>query len=716
MTSDQPKKALIPKVGPDPTLLSRKEVDVLYDTLDDVINALARLGVDAIVTGGSLLGAVRQHSILFCDDDIDLTIIDHDGSVYETIVRPNLQNELGDQYLYQIAPWEGGDRIRPKRMSNVFLDLFVLKRYNNLDDLKQLIGVKKNGKPQSEGYINEIVDKMVSAANAQGETTPLCPFWHFATRKAVEMWTKEVYRDSELFPLERNLKMGPVVGIAGPRMPVTLLKRAFGVDCFDVYFQSASHRTEPQTQNHHKETLTDPDEHLPPLVLAGGTWEAGTKTPLEESHYLPMQPTSRAKRRHTLHNKAQLYSYLEMQSAREKGWMQETTNRESSPDLLRSRPNRTIYMDGVFDLFHIGHLEAIQKCSELGNRVIIGVTGDADATGYKRAPIVPESERVAIIKALKDVDEVVCPCPLIVTEEFMQKHGIDLVVHGFANDADAKRQEEFFAIPAATGRFQRISYYHGLSTTDRIRNIQSLVAPNLGPVDKALLDDRPGKPNKWFGSTLAAVTQSATSIPFDPFPITLRQAIEPHIEKARKRREETFGAVREATGVSECDAIMAQFYGNLAKEGDFDFDNTQNPLREMLLESLNLPFDFDLSRIHEVEGRKDELMELLASQREPSLFQQAYDAFVRDVCAPHMASTLEGCNEIYYQAYPCIRIVQPDEFSIGPHSDIAYGHHPCSVNYYVPLTQIGGASSLFLESRPGAEDWHPIEGNYGKGA
>jgi hypothetical protein len=58
-------------------------------------------------------------------------------------------------------------------------------------------------------------------------------------------------------------------------------------------------------------------------------------------------------------------------------------------------------------------------------------------------------------------------------------------------------------------------------------------------------------------------------------------------------------------------------------------------------------------------------------------------------------------------------MIQPREFSIGPHADVAYGHHPCSVNFYVPLTQIGGSSALFLESRAGSEDWHPIQGNIG---
>jgi cytidyltransferase-like protein len=130
------------------------------------------------------------------------------------------------------------------------------------------------------------------------------------------------------------------------------------------------------------------------------------------------------------------------------------------------RPQRTVYMDGVFDLFHFGHLQAIQQCAKLGSRVVIGVTGEADAADYKVPPIVPELECRAIIAALQDVDKVVCPCPLIVMEEFMKTHHIDLVVHGLSNDADAQRQEKFFAIPAHQGKFQMIPYFHGLSTTD----------------------------------------------------------------------------------------------------------------------------------------------------------------------------------------------------------------------------------------------------------
>ena len=101
-----------------------------------------------------------------------------------------------------------------------------------------------------------------------------------------------------------------------------------------------------------------------------------------------------------------------------------------------TRPRRKIYMDGVFDLFHVGHLRAIEQCAALGDRVVIGVTGDKDAASYKRPPILSQHDRVAVIQGLSIVDTIVCPCPLNVTESFLEEYAIDLAVHGFADAAD----------------------------------------------------------------------------------------------------------------------------------------------------------------------------------------------------------------------------------------------------------------------------------------
>ena len=132
---------------------------MLYETLSAIRAALDRLGVDYIVTGGSLLGAVRQHSLLFCDDDIDVTIIDtvdeHGTTAYERVsqrlgtelgedfapipfISPSSPlhlpyisptSPLGEEFAYTIRPWEGGDKVRLKRMDSVFVDIFTLRRF-----------------------------------------------------------------------------------------------------------------------------------------------------------------------------------------------------------------------------------------------------------------------------------------------------------------------------------------------------------------------------------------------------------------------------------------------------------------------------------------------------------------------------------------------------------------------------------------------------------
>ena len=69
-----------PKLGPESTLLSRTQVDALYKVLSAVTEGLDRLRVPYIMTGGSLLGAIRQKSILFCDDDIDVAIVEESSN------------------------------------------------------------------------------------------------------------------------------------------------------------------------------------------------------------------------------------------------------------------------------------------------------------------------------------------------------------------------------------------------------------------------------------------------------------------------------------------------------------------------------------------------------------------------------------------------------------------------------------------------------------
>lgn len=66
------------------------------------------------------------------------------------------------------------------------------------------------------------------------------------------------------------------------------------------------------------------------------------------------------------------------------------------------------YTTGVYDMFHIGHLNVIRRAKEQCEHLIVGVT--TDELCYKRKkkyPIICEVDRVDIVKAIRYVDEVV---------------------------------------------------------------------------------------------------------------------------------------------------------------------------------------------------------------------------------------------------------------------------------------------------------------------
>lgn len=66
------------------------------------------------------------------------------------------------------------------------------------------------------------------------------------------------------------------------------------------------------------------------------------------------------------------------------------------------------YTAGVFDLFHIGHLNILKRAKEYCDYLIVAVSTDELVQEYKkRKPIFPYEERKAIVESIKYVDEVV---------------------------------------------------------------------------------------------------------------------------------------------------------------------------------------------------------------------------------------------------------------------------------------------------------------------
>lgn len=126
------------------------------------------------------------------------------------------------------------------------------------------------------------------------------------------------------------------------------------------------------------------------------------------------------------------------------------------------------YTCGVFDLFHVGHLNLLERCKEQCETLIVGVCDDEYVRKIKgKEPVYSEEERVRILNALKCVDSAVL-VDIETTNDKMiaiRKFSFDVLFSGDdwkGSERYKKTEEQFKEYGAA---IEYLPYTKGISTS-----------------------------------------------------------------------------------------------------------------------------------------------------------------------------------------------------------------------------------------------------------
>lgn len=138
----------------------------------------------------------------------------------------------------------------------------------------------------------------------------------------------------------------------------------------------------------------------------------------------------------------------------------------------RTRGQRVVFTNGVFDILHPGHVRYLRDARALGDLLIVGLNSDRSVRALAKAPDRPinsEHERSEVLAALASVDAVVV-FDEDTPHEIITALQPDILVKGadWGENAIVGRD----VVEARGGRVVRIALAEGYSTTAILNRIR----------------------------------------------------------------------------------------------------------------------------------------------------------------------------------------------------------------------------------------------------
>ena len=134
------------------------------------------------------------------------------------------------------------------------------------------------------------------------------------------------------------------------------------------------------------------------------------------------------------------------------------------------KKSKVVYTSGSWDMFHVGHLNVLERSKEFGDVLIVGVSTDELIEEYKgMPPVIPFEERLRIIESIGCVDKAV---KQTVLTEIAQLQELDVDVVTIGDDWKDKHLDGLEWMKGQPGKeVVYLEYTPGVSTTGIKRKI-----------------------------------------------------------------------------------------------------------------------------------------------------------------------------------------------------------------------------------------------------
>jgi rfaE bifunctional protein nucleotidyltransferase chain/domain len=142
---------------------------------------------------------------------------------------------------------------------------------------------------------------------------------------------------------------------------------------------------------------------------------------------------------------------------------------------MRAAGKKLVVTNGCFDVLHLGHITYLEAARNLGDALLIGVSGDGSVSQLKGAnrPVNSETDRAAVLAALQSVSGV-CIFAEKTANNFLSIAQPDIYVKGGDYTLETLNQEERRTVEKAGGKIIILPFVPGKSTTALLEKIARL--------------------------------------------------------------------------------------------------------------------------------------------------------------------------------------------------------------------------------------------------